>query len=120
MNERPSSKFWQSGTSVVVIPEKFAHLVQKPFVNTLVNEWEFLGELADDPPPVEAELGPIDRISKVERIVATVARCTGIQAIDIRSKRRTTIVVEPRRLCMFLADHLTTASLPKIGREMGG
>jgi hypothetical protein len=40
------------------------------------------------------------------------------QDLKVRSNRR--IITFPRQLAMYIARHLTTASLPEIGRQFGG
>jgi chromosomal replication initiator protein len=51
---------------------------------------------------------------------AVIAHFPRVTLNDIKSARRTAIVVEPRQIAMYLAKELTTRSLPDIGRRFGG
>jgi chromosomal replication initiation ATPase DnaA len=44
----------------------------------------------------------------------------GVFPHELKLRNRSKAVVLPRQVAMFLVQHLTTASLPKIGREFGG
>jgi len=44
----------------------------------------------------------------------------GVFPHDLKLRNRSKAVVLPRQVAMFLVKHLTSASLPKIGREFGG
>ena len=56
----------------------------------------------------------------VHAIVASVAEAWGVTETDVLSARRTSKVVRPRQVAMFLAKELTLRSLPDIGRRIGG
>lgn len=43
----------------------------------------------------------------------------GIEVLDLVSDRRARRVARPRQVAMWLGRHLTTCSLPAIGRELG-
>jgi len=61
----------------------------------------------------------IRRIS-IEEIQKQVAQHYGLRLPDFLSGRRARAVARPRQLAMYLAKHLTTCSLPEIGRAFGG
>lgn len=56
----------------------------------------------------------------ISRIQSVVAEYFHLRPEDLRAKRRTRNVAEPRQIAMYLARELTDASLPKIGDEFGG
>jgi chromosomal replication initiator protein len=56
---------------------------------------------------------------KVEDILRIVSRHFGVSKQDILSQRRHRSVVRPRQIGMYLAKHLTSRSLPEIGRRFG-
>lgn len=56
----------------------------------------------------------------ISDIVKEVCRQFGVTRNDIESERRHTSIVNPRQVAMTLAKHLTTRSLPEIGRKLGG
>jgi Bacterial dnaA protein helix-turn-helix len=55
----------------------------------------------------------------IEDIQAAVARHCRVARPDLISARRTSDVVRPRQIAMFLARHLTPHSLPVIGGKFG-
>ena len=57
---------------------------------------------------------------KIDDIQKLVASHFNVSRGDILSARRTASVVRPRQIAMYLAKHLTEASLPEIGRQFGG
>lgn len=57
---------------------------------------------------------------KIEDIQKRVASHYNVSRADLLSSRRTTAVVMPRQIAMFLAKSLTLRSLPEIGRRFGG
>lgn len=57
---------------------------------------------------------------RIEDIQKRVANHYNISRADLLSSRRTTEVVRPRQVAMYLAKVLTTRSLPEIGRRFGG
>ena len=71
-----------------------------------------------DEPPEPREV-PRLRLS-VAAIVQVVARHYGISPIDLVSHRRSREIARPRQLAMWIAATETTASLPEIGRRIGG
>lgn len=56
----------------------------------------------------------------VSSIIRAVCRRYKVTRIDIMSRRRTANIVRPRQVVFYLARHLTTMSLPEIGRLCGG
>jgi Bacterial dnaA protein helix-turn-helix len=58
-------------------------------------------------------------MTQFSRILRVVSEHYNVSKRDILSERRTSTVVLPRQIIMFLAKNLTTMSLPSIGRLMG-
>lgn len=56
----------------------------------------------------------------VTRIVEIVAQRHGVSLREMRSDRRAKTIVLPRHIVCWLSRALTSASLPKIGRCLGG
>ena len=59
-------------------------------------------------------------MNAIRTITAAVADIRGVALDDILSDRRSQRVVRPRHEAMYFAKALTPASLPAIGRRMGG
>ncbi|MGL5116916.1 MAG: chromosomal replication initiator protein DnaA [Beijerinckiaceae bacterium] len=57
---------------------------------------------------------------RIEDIQRLVANHFNVSKADILSSRRTTTVVRPRQIAMYLSKALTPRSLPEIGRRFGG
>lgn len=57
---------------------------------------------------------------RIEEIQRVVARHYHVSKQDLLSTRRTRVIVKPRQIAMYLAKHLTSRSLPEIGRRFGG
>ncbi len=55
-----------------------------------------------------------------EKIISTTADFFNITVEDIKSKKRTQNISNPRQIAMYLCRELTDTSLPKIGEEFGG
>jgi chromosomal replication initiator protein len=49
-----------------------------------------------------------------------VAEQFGLRVVEIKAKNNSRAIVYPRQIAMYLAKHLTEASLPEIGRQFGG
>jgi chromosomal replication initiator protein len=49
-----------------------------------------------------------------------VAEQFGLRLVEIKAKNNSRAIVYPRQIAMYLAKHLTEASLPEIGRQFGG
>ena len=56
----------------------------------------------------------------IESIQKTVAEQFGLRLVEIKAKNNSRAIVYPRQIAMYLAKHLTEASLPEIGRQFGG
>jgi chromosomal replication initiator protein len=56
----------------------------------------------------------------IESIQKAVAEQFGLRLIEIKAKNNARAIVYPRQIAMYLAKHLTEASLPEIGRQFGG
>jgi chromosomal replication initiator protein len=65
------------------------------------------------------EAQPVRRV-KIEDIQKVTARFFKISKDDMISARRTSNVVRPRQIAIYLAKSLTLRSLPEIGRRFGG
>ena len=59
-------------------------------------------------------------MNAIRTITAAVAEIRGVALEDILSDRRSQRLVRPRHEAMYFAKALTPASLPAIGRRMGG
>ncbi|HET7206834.1 MAG TPA: chromosomal replication initiator protein DnaA [Terriglobales bacterium] len=56
----------------------------------------------------------------IEAIQKAVAEQFGLRLLEIKAKNNSRAIVYPRQIAMYLAKHLTEASLPEIGRQFGG
>jgi len=56
----------------------------------------------------------------IEAIQKAVCEQFGLRLIEIKAKNNSRVIVFPRQIAMYLAKHLTDASLPEIGRQFGG
>jgi chromosomal replication initiator protein len=56
----------------------------------------------------------------IESIQKAVAEQFGLRLLEIKAKNNSRQIVYPRQIAMYLAKHLTEASLPEIGRQFGG
>ncbi len=56
----------------------------------------------------------------IESIQRVVSEQFGLRPTEIKSKNNSRVIVFPRQIAMYLAKHLTDASLPEIGRQFGG
>jgi len=56
----------------------------------------------------------------IEQIQKAVAEQFGLRLVEIKAKNNSRAIVYPRQIAMYLAKHLTEASLPEIGRQFGG
>jgi len=56
----------------------------------------------------------------IESIQKVVAEQFGLRLVEIKAKNNSRSIVYPRQIAMYLAKHLTEASLPEIGRQFGG
>ena len=56
----------------------------------------------------------------IESIQKAVSEQFGLRTAEIKAKNNSRVIVFPRQIAMYLAKHLTDASLPEIGRQFGG
>ncbi|HEY3929678.1 MAG TPA: chromosomal replication initiator protein DnaA [Candidatus Koribacter sp.] len=56
----------------------------------------------------------------IESIQKACAEQFGLRVAEIKAKNNSRAIVYPRQIAMYLAKHLTEASLPEIGRQFGG
>src|SRR3974390_1058131 len=56
----------------------------------------------------------------IESIQKAVAEQFGLRLVEIKAKKNPRPIVYPPQMAMYLAKHLTEASLPEIGRQFGG
>ena len=56
----------------------------------------------------------------IESIQKASAEQFGLRLVEIKAKNNSRAIVYPRQIAMYLAKHLTEASLPEIGRQFGG
>ncbi|HTV46326.1 MAG TPA: chromosomal replication initiator protein DnaA [Stellaceae bacterium] len=61
-----------------------------------------------------------ERRVTIDEIQRRVAEHFNVRLAEMMSERRARIVARPRQVAMYLAKHLTTRSLPEIGRKFGG
>ena len=61
-----------------------------------------------------------DKRLTIEDIQKQVAEHFHLRVADMQSSRRSRSVARPRQVAMFLSKHLTSRSLPEIGRRFGG
>src|SRR6202165_332314 len=56
----------------------------------------------------------------IESIQKSVAEQFGLRLVEIKAKNNSRAIVYPRQIAMYLAKHMTEASVPAIGRQFGG
>lgn len=61
-----------------------------------------------------------DRKVTIDDIQKKVCEHYGIKLVDLNGERRSRHLARPRQAAMYLCKHLTTKSLPDIGRAFGG
>ena len=64
--------------------------------------------------------GTKKRFITLEDVQEVVANRFNVKISELKSKRRTKTLVNPRQIAMFLCRELTDYSYPEIGREFGG
>src|SRR5437660_1008544 len=64
--------------------------------------------------------GEEEKIITIEQVQRTVCDFYGLTLSDLKAKNRTSAVAFPRQVAMYLARHLTRASLADVGRAFGG
>jgi chromosomal replication initiation ATPase DnaA len=57
--------------------------------------------------------------AQVTIVLSAVAEHFNLSVADLRGTRQTQVVVQPRRIAMYLAKQVSSASLQEIGREFG-
>ncbi|RSK25435.1 chromosomal replication initiator protein DnaA, partial [Bacillus sp. HMF5848] len=60
------------------------------------------------------------RVITIQDIQKVVSQHFNVKVEELKAKKRTRTIVEPRQVAMYLSRELTDASLPKIGEEFGG
>jgi hypothetical protein len=60
----------------------------------------------------------MSRVEAIQR--STLSEFPSLTLIELRSQRRTKVVVQARQIAMYLSKTLTEQSLPEIGRRFGG
>ena len=61
-----------------------------------------------------------EKVMGLEQVVKLVSDHFQIKVSDIKSKRRTRNLVHPRQIAMYLCHRVVGASLPEVGRVLGG
>ena len=61
-----------------------------------------------------------ERRVTIDEIQRKVAEYYSVRMGDMLSPRRSRAVARPRQIAMYISKHLTTRSLPEIGRQFGG
>lgn len=69
---------------------------------------------------LQASVNEEERKISIEKIQRLVAEYFHLKVSELRSKRRTKSVAEPRQIAMYLIREMTTHSLPEIGEYFGG
>ncbi|WP_456705579.1 helix-turn-helix domain-containing protein [Bradyrhizobium sp. USDA 4452] len=72
-------------------------------------------KIAFPPEPQPIILGQVEAVQR-----AVLQEFPTITMADLKSARRTALVVRARQLAMYLAKRVTSKSLPEIGRRFGG
>ncbi|HUK55116.1 MAG TPA: chromosomal replication initiator protein DnaA [Nitrospiria bacterium] len=62
----------------------------------------------------------VKKILTAEEIQRVVAERFHLRQVDMKSKKRTKTIVQPRQITMYLCRELTSNSFPEIGRHFGG
>src|SRR5438067_11043672 len=60
------------------------------------------------------------RTVTIESIQKAAAEQFGLRLVEIKAKNNSRAIVYPRHIAMYLAKHLTDASLPDVRRQFGG
>jgi hypothetical protein len=67
---------------------------------------------------VREDQSPLVVPNRIKPVISAVARFYGVSLGDLVSSRRTSQLIRPRQVAMYLAKELTKQSLPTIGRVM--
>jgi len=65
-------------------------------------------------------IGDKKKIVSIEDIQEAVGSKYHLKIADLKSRRRSKTLVDPRQIAMYLCRELTDASFPEIGRQFGG
>lgn len=65
-------------------------------------------------------IGDKKKIVAMDDIQEAVSSRFHVKVSDLKSRRRSKTLVQPRQIAMFLCRELTDASFPEIGRQFGG
>ncbi len=65
-------------------------------------------------------LGSQKKVITTQDVQDSVAKKYHVKVSELKSKRRTKTLIQPRQIAMFLCRELTNSSFPEIGREFGG
>jgi chromosomal replication initiation ATPase DnaA len=76
--------------------------------------------LANQHQALKKIIEPQEKCVTIKMIQKRVGEHFGIFPLDLRSRSSCRATVFPGQVAMYLVKHLTSASLPKIGREFGG
>lgn len=63
---------------------------------------------------------PTRRKATADQVIALVADYYGVEASDLKGKRRDQVFAYPRQVCMYLLRQKFTISLTEIGKHLGG
>ncbi len=66
------------------------------------------------------DFGPAPGSLSVDQIIEAVAQFYNLETKDLLGRRRSKDIVTARQMAMYLAREETNASLPQIGRALGG
>jgi chromosomal replication initiator protein len=75
---------------------------------------------ANEPEAFKSNIGPQDGQVTIKMIQKRVGEHFGVFPSDLKLRNSSRTMVFPCRVAMYLVKQLTSASLPKIGREFGG
>jgi len=59
-------------------------------------------------------------IDMIQKLVSEHFRLPELRVQDLKVRSKKQIIALPRQLAMYIVRHVTTASLPEIGRQFGG
>ena len=75
---------------------------------------------ANEPEAFKSNIGPQDGQVTIKMIHKRVGEYFGVFPPDLKLRNNSRTMVFPSQVAMYLVKQLTSASLPKIGREFGG
>jgi len=65
-------------------------------------------------------LGPEENTTNPEEIIKIVSKFSNLKTSDLKGKRKSSSIVLPRQIAMYIMRKKTNLSLPEIGRCLGG